>query len=260
LLAQSSIAAVATRNSSLQIARQQLAETQVRVPISTATLPSHVSSAEYVITKRAVAEGTFVRVGTELFRLAIDDVLKLRVAVPERIASRVAVGQSAKIENAAATESFAGTVTLVNPSVDSSTRTFQVEIQIMNSEHRLKPGGFAKATVRTALNPRAATVPIAAVTSVSSQSRVFMVDHELVEETPVRLGAQTTDWVEVLEPPLLEGSVVVVSGHSALVNGTAVAVRDGAVALPQVMGSTKQRTEYHEAVHHRVLQASGETR
>ena len=84
LLAKSGLATIRMKESSLATARQQLADTQLRAPSPTRSLPGYEEGLTYMMTKRTVAEGTFVRVGGEVGRLALDRVLKLRVPVPER--------------------------------------------------------------------------------------------------------------------------------------------------------------------------------
>ena len=42
---------------------------------------------------------------------------------------------------------FPATVRRINPMVDSSSRTFQVETEVPNDEGMLRPGGFAKASI-----------------------------------------------------------------------------------------------------------------
>lgn len=247
LVARSSIATAAMRLSELKIARQQLKETRVFVPTcaprsAAASLP-RLSGASYIITRRAIAEGSFVQLGAELFRLAVDDVLKLRVAVPERYASAITLGQIATIDSVAIPSEIVGTVTLVNPEIDASTRTFQVEVQVKNSDHRLKPGGFAKASIRLSVNPHASTVPIAAVTTTSGSPFVFLVEGDTVKQTPVTLGVQTREWVEVLEPPLADSAIVVVGGPSALSDGMQVMLRDAGKPATGIAGTPAGTTD-----------------
>src|SRR3712207_8180332 len=47
-------------------------------------------------------------------------------------------------------EIFKGTVSLVYPTINPSTRTFQVEIKLNNRDQRVRPGMFARATLNFA--------------------------------------------------------------------------------------------------------------
>lgn len=44
-------------------------------------------------------------------------------------------------------EVFTGTINLVYPTIDATTRTFQVEIRLDNKDQRVRPGMFARATL-----------------------------------------------------------------------------------------------------------------
>lgn len=149
LLAKSILATIQLRQSALAIANQQLADTQIRVPRPQREVPGLESNATYVVTKRSVAEGAFVRAGDEVYTLAIDKTLKLRVPVPERFSAQIKSGQKSSVFIAAFSEPFSGKVSLVHPVVSPTTRTFEVEIQIANDKGLLKPGSFAKAIIET---------------------------------------------------------------------------------------------------------------
>lgn len=224
LIAKSGLATIKLRQSALAVSQQQLADTRVLVP-----RPHHQASGggevSYVITKRSVSEGTFVRPGGELCKLAIDRTLKLRVPVPERFSAQIKLGQSADVFTAAFAKPFPGTVTLINPSVEPSTRTFEVEIQIANDVGQLKPGSFAKAIIHTSQTEEAPTVPLSALVTFAGVTKVFLSENGKAKEVLVTPGVQTRDWVEIASPTLPRGAVVVTSGQSGLANETPVTIR-----------------------------------
>jgi RND family efflux transporter MFP subunit len=179
----------------------------------------------YVVTQRTVAEGTLVRPGTELFKLVINRTLKLRVPVPERHGNEVRQGQKVEVKTAAFAATFAGTVTRINPAVEPTTRTFEVEVQIPNPNGDLKPGGFAKAAILTRLDTEAATVPLSALVSFAGINKVFLAENGKAREVQVALGVQTTEWVEITKPALPRGALVITSGQTALAGDSAITVR-----------------------------------
>ena len=79
----------------------------------------------------------------------MDRTLKLKVPVPDRFVAEVQVGEKAKVSTAAYDCTFEGAITRINPSVDPATRTFEVEIQLPNTNGALKSGSFAKAAIET---------------------------------------------------------------------------------------------------------------
>lgn len=224
VLAESGIATIQLKQVELQISREHLANTKVTVPQPTVTLPEG-EQVTYLVSQRSVSEGTLVRPGTELFRIVISQTLKLRVPVPERYSAEVAIGQKVDVFTAALPTPFAGVVTRIHPTVDLSTRTFQVEIQVPNPKGELKPGSFAKASILTRIDSQAATVPLAALVQFAGITKIFLVNDGRAKEVPVTLGTQTTEWVEITAPPLTGDEQVVTSGQTAIANDSPITIR-----------------------------------
>jgi RND family efflux transporter MFP subunit len=232
LVAQTGLATIQMKQEALAMARQQFKDTVIYAPLPTIPVPG-VREVNYAISHRYVAEGTHAKAGAEVFRLVIDQALKLRVAVPERYSGEVRVGQPAKIYTAARPTPSDGVVARLNPAVDPVSRTFEVEIHVANADGGLKPGGFAKAFILTRLDQEAATVPLEAVIRFAGITKIFLEENGRARIVPVTLGVQKTDWVEIASPPLPRGGRVVTSGHSALADGTAVVVRDASSRNPR---------------------------
>lgn len=225
LQARAAVATLRLRGEDLDRARQQLQDTLILAPVPERPIPYANDSDIYAVAARVVSEGTFARVGSEVIRLVIDGALRLRVAVPERHLGEIAVGQNAEVITPAYREPFLGQVSQINPVIDANTRTFEVEVLLDNSTHRLKPGGFAKAKIITSENDTAITVPLEAVVSFAGITKIFLVQDNRASEVQVRLGQQDVDWVEIVSPALEPGAAIITSGQSALSEGTAVVQR-----------------------------------
>jgi RND family efflux transporter MFP subunit len=195
------------------------------VPTPTAPIPDSNGQLTYAITHRLVSEGSYVRVGGEVCRAAIDRPLKLRVHVPELHSEEVKVGQKAEVAAAASGPPILGTVARINPSVDTTNRTFEVEIHLSNADGKLKPGGFARASIHTRLEEKAATVPLEAIVQFAGITKVFLADGARSKEMHVKLGVQSTDYVEISEPRLPAGAQVITSGQSALAENSPITIR-----------------------------------
>jgi RND family efflux transporter MFP subunit len=185
------------------------------------------ASPTYAITAREVAEGSYVMPGNAVFNLVIESPLKFRGRVPERKSSEVRVGQKADIKVSAYPQPFPGEITRINPAVDPETRTFEVEILVPNDQSELKPGGFAKTAIYTAVDEEAPTVPLTALVHSAGVTKIFLVEDGHAKEVQVVPGVQGTDWVEIAEPDLPRGAEVITSGQTAIADRTAVAVRSG---------------------------------
>lgn len=235
LIAKGGVATIRVKQEDLAVAQQELRDTIIHAPTPTQGMPDSKSTREpltYVITRRSVSEGSLVRSGTEVFRLVLDRTLKLKVAIPERYANEVKLGQTADVSTAAFPKPFSGQVTRINPAVDPDTRTFEVEIQIPNPRSELKAGSFAKVAIVTHTDAAATTVPLESVVSFAGITKIFLLENGVAREVQIVPGNQSTDWVEIREPALPESAQVVTSGHSALATGVKIAVRPKPDAHP----------------------------
>jgi RND family efflux transporter MFP subunit len=195
---------------------------------------------EFAVSGRSVSEGEIVRTmpfgeQQSMYRLVIDQPLKLKATVPERHRGEIKVGQDAELEvEAYPGRKFAGKVSRVNPSVDRASRTFQAEVLVPNEDRLLSPGSFVKVAVLTQVDSAASTVPEEAVIDFAGVTKVFTGAVGRAREVKVRVreamqvgtGSDVRTWVEV-EGELPSGSLVVTSGQSKLADGTPVRVRGG---------------------------------
>ena len=103
-----------------------------------------------VVTWRFADTGALVQAGTSntsglpVVTVAQVNVLRLRIPVPESIAARVRDGDSADVHVQATGEHFTGKVTRFTDSLDTSTRTMQVEIDVPNPDYHLQAGNVRR--------------------------------------------------------------------------------------------------------------------
>ncbi len=200
-----------TRAADLAIARQHLADTEIRTP----------AGHRWAVAARSISAGEYLREGSALFRLVDDARIKLRAPVPERHANEIAVGQKVLVTVEASREEFAGTVARINPQIDPLNRSFEVEIVVANERGLLHPGAFAHARIQTRLDPRVVFVPQEALLSFAGVNKVFVVEDGRARAIEVEPGERAGDWIAVRQG--LSGSEsVVVSGNTRLATGTAV--------------------------------------
>ncbi|MFQ3592307.1 MAG: efflux RND transporter periplasmic adaptor subunit, partial [Gemmataceae bacterium] len=226
------LAAARQKKAQLDIALQRLADAHLVAPaVSPERLPPGLSPAKlrWVVASRKVAEGQMVRANqTELFRLVIDQPLKLVAALPERYSAEVRVEQPVRLEvEAYPGLFFEGKVVRVNPTIDRLSRTFTVEVLVDNRDRRLRAGGFTKARIQTRAAEKVLCVPEQAVNRFAGEVKVFVIENDKARTVPVRTGEVLPGaerWIEVIGS-LKPGEQVALSGQAALANGTPVRVR-----------------------------------
>ena len=114
-----------------------------------------------VVTRRNVDVGDLIDSSKPLFTLTQTDPLRVFVNVPQAYAQLVKPGQAVTVTQAELHgQSFKGRIVRSAGSIDTSTRTLQVEINLPNREGTLLPGAF----VQVAL-PLAATASLVVPTN-----------------------------------------------------------------------------------------------
>ncbi len=180
----------------------------------------------YALSKRSVSEGQMLRVGDQVMELVIETPLRLWANVPERHTAEVKLGQPVRVTVASFPDmTFDGKVARINPTVDSVSRTFQVEAVIPNNRGLLRPGGFAKATILVDREAKATTVPIEAVTKYAGVTKVFVIEGDKARSINIETGQEGAGWVEVVGARWPPGAKVVMTGQTQLAEGTPVVVR-----------------------------------
>lgn len=155
--------------------------------------------------------------------------VKVIVNVSESEYSKVHNGMKAAIRlDVFGDEEFTGTVHLIHPTIDASTRTFTVEITIDNADERVRPGMFARVTLNFGEAERV-VVPDRAVVkqSGSGNKYVYVLNpaDSTVSYNRVELGRRIDNTYEVLSG-VDNNAYVVTSGQTRLTDGSRVEVMD----------------------------------
>ena len=194
---------MAERRSGVMLARQQLADTELFAPIDGA------------VRERRASVGEFLAAGTPVVGLVRLHPLRLRVAVPERDAPSVRVGQPVRVRLEGDLTEHPGRVARVSPAIQEQSRTLAVEAEVANRDGRLRPGSFARAEIVVEADRKAVLVPASAIASFAGLEKVFVVKDDRAAEKRVRTGRRSGDRVEILEGVAAGEPVVVEPGNLA---------------------------------------------
>lgn len=150
--------------------------------------------------------------------------LKAYVNVPESYYPMIKKGMRVSLlTDTYGDQSFSAQVYNVAPTVNSASRTFQVELRIPNPGEKLKPGMFVR--VKLAMGQtKAVVVPYQAVlkTQGSNERYVFMAKEGKAQRYNVSLGKRFDDQVEIVCDSIAVGDHIVVAGQARLVDGVKV--------------------------------------
>jgi membrane fusion protein, multidrug efflux system len=124
-------------------------------------------------------------------------------------------------------EVFNGTVTVIYPTINPATRSFTVEIEVPNSNEKLRPGMFARATIDLE-RLDAFVVPSLAVLKLqgSNERYVFLEENGRARRVVIQTGDRFDDQVEIISNEITPGSRLIVAGQARLLDGMAVKVQE----------------------------------
>jgi RND family efflux transporter MFP subunit len=211
-------AQVDAAKSSLAAARQQLEVSQADQQRYAALSEYSRISAPFdgVVTWRYADTGSLIQAGTSnsgsmpVVKLSQVNLLRLRIAVPESLAASVHDGEPVDIRVKASQEHLSGKVIRSTDSLDRSTRTMQVEVDIPNRNYKLAPGMYADVSLRMLNDANALTLPLQAINRGTEKTSVFLVNSQNhVEERAIQTGIEGSDRIQVLSG-LNEGDRVIV--------------------------------------------------
>jgi HlyD family secretion protein len=212
-LALSMEARVGVAKANLAFADAKLRQAELRAP------------SDGTITWRGAHLGAVVN-GGEMFRMIRDDRIELIAELPENELALVKSGMPMTLSVEGSPDITAGTVRLVEPSVDPKTRIGKVRIDI-DKRAGLLPGMFINGHV-TLGQAEALVVPERAVIYIDGKPIVFAVDAGgKVEARPVTLGPRDHDRI-ALTAGVRQGERLALRGAAYLKDGYQVTVVDGA--------------------------------
>ena len=211
----------------LELARASLAQAQARLESARQRLSDSVIRAPFagVVVGKMTNEGEYVAAGGPPLVWLMDlGSVKIDLGVPEEHAGKVRVGQGANVSVDAFPEtSFSGNVIRVNPRVDAGSRSFNVQIEIENSDpdHYLNSGMFARVALVTGAKPDAVIVPESALVTTEGKRLLYVIEGASARAREIEVGASYGGNVEIVSG-VKPDELVIVAGNWALTDGQEV--------------------------------------
>ena len=179
-----------------------------------------------VVTARNYDVGDMYAMSAPVFTVEQIIPVKLLVGISESDYSKVKKGDGVVITTDAVPGiTFYGRINRIYPTVDPATRTFTVEVVVENNYKTLRPGMFARVTVKFGVNNNVVIPDVAVVKQQGSGERFVYVLNEdgTVSYVKVVLGRRMGAEYEVLEG-LKDGDKIVTGGQIRLKDGVKVSV------------------------------------
>src|ERR1700676_3286944 len=216
------------RSSQAQVdaAKSALSATKQQLQVSQADRQHYAAMSDYsritapfdgIVTWRYADTGSLIQAGTSntnsmpVLKLSPVNVLRLRIPVPESLVSSVHDGEPADVHVKATDGHFTGQVIRATNSLDRSTRTMQVEVDVPNKDYKLTAGMYAEVALRVQNAPNALTLPVQAINRDENKTTVLFVNsHNHVEVREIQTGLEGPDRIQVVSG-LNEGDRIIVA-------------------------------------------------
>jgi membrane fusion protein, multidrug efflux system len=213
----------------LKNAKAQVAEQQAVVDKKTLRAPfaGHLGV-------RAVDIGQYIGAGTAVVTLQALDPIYVDFFLPQQALNQVRLEQALTIKvDTYPNQDFTGTITAINPKVDSATRNVQVRATLKNPDRKLLPGMYATVDIAAGSKQHYVTLPQTAVAYNPYGETVYLVDDKgkdangqpqmVARQTFITTGPTRGDQVAVLTG-VDQGQTVVTAGQMKLHNGSSVTI------------------------------------
>jgi membrane fusion protein (multidrug efflux system) len=192
---------------------------------------------------RQVDIGDYVATGTMIATLQDLSSLYVDFFVPEQSVPKIAIGQPIEIIVAAyPSQTFPGTISAINPKLESSTRNMQVRATLANPDGKLLPGMFASLQVLLPNPQPRVVVPESAITYTLYGNSVYVVAQKKAEDGSVEKNdkgepiliaerrfietGERREGLVIITKGVQDGEKVVTAGQIKLDNGAHIAISD----------------------------------
>ena len=164
----------------------------------------------------------------ELFHLAAVGKLRVYISVPEVYASAIKSGETVTLTlDAFPGENFAGTLVRDSNSIDLTSRTLRVEVDVDNPTGSLLPGAYAFVHWKLPSAARAVTIPTNTLLFRAEGLRVAVVRGGHAKLVPVTIGHDYGSSLEVLSG-LTSEDTVILDPSDSIMEGSAVKIAEAA--------------------------------
>lgn len=161
-----------------------------------------------------VAIGETVTTNTSIATIAGDKTLKISAKIPEKYLGTLTEGMAATFTSVAWTDRiYEATLTYIAPTVDSTSRTVDIELDITGDTMGLKEGMYISLNLITEHIDQCITVPTSAISTFLNDKVVYVAENGVSRRQIVEIGS-ANDTQTVIVSGLTEGDLVITAGSA----------------------------------------------
>lgn len=205
--------------SSVKQLRSQLDKTTIRAPFS--------GVIDEVITEQGQVVGPG---GNALMRLVNLKDMRVKASVPETYLQSVSRGAPVQVSFPAIQTVVDGKISAVGSYINPTNRTFQIEVEIPNTEQRIKPNLMANLQINDYTNENTLAIPTNCIQENAAGEKFVFVLNEIegnnatVKRTQIETGKRSSGMVEVLSG-LEDSAIIVKDGALTLKDGARISIQ-----------------------------------
>ncbi|HEX9061131.1 MAG TPA: efflux RND transporter periplasmic adaptor subunit [Clostridia bacterium] len=198
---------------SVDLIKSQLNDLTVRADISG------------TITEKNINTGEGASSASPAFVISNTDDIKVDINIPENLLDKFQKGQKMDVNVQSITNPLKAEVDIVHPSIDSTTKNYKVELNLLDKPGGLKPGMLAKVNIEVEKKDNVLTLPNKAVVTENGVNYVYSVKNNKIVKIPSKVGLSNDTTCEIQEG-IKAGDDIVVEGQSFLTEGQSVKISE----------------------------------
>lgn len=204
-------AGVQSAQALVSIARQAIEDAKIKAPFA-----GHIAG-------KPMQVGSIVSPGAPVARLVGGQGDYFEGQVSEDAVPDLTVGSSVEIRvDAIPGRTFSGAIAAISPVGTDVGRLFSVRVTFKEGIGDVKPGMYARGTVKVRSIPNSVVIPVSAVVKNGTESAVFIVEGEKAKRVVVKPGIRQQDMMQV--DGLSAGQQLIIQGQDTLVDGAKILV------------------------------------
>lgn len=181
-----------------------------------------------IITDRKLAPGAFVgpadKSATPMYRIKQESKLRLQLAVPERYTDALRENQPVSFSVVSLPgQIFNGKINRITHNIDRQTRSELIEIQIVNSNHKLAPGMYAQVSFPVGRAHTSLVVPSSAVSTTMEKCFVVRIENGKAHWVDVKKGMESDGKTEIFGS-VKKGEIVLKTANDEISDGQSLKV------------------------------------
>ncbi len=177
-----------------------------------------------VLLKRGAEPGEIIGQGTRIFGLSDIDTVQVNASVPEGELNSIHLGDTCVVEIPSLGQSWKGSITQIGAAAEPTTRTFNIKIDLPNSDLKLRPGMVAEVKIPEATTSSKIAIPASAIlTNMDNTHYVYVADKEKKKayKRKVTIGAIQQNNISILSG-LNPNEWIVTGGQENLQDGSSI--------------------------------------